>query len=195
MTKIQVPRASVHEHKVEVGTPDSDPTTTTTYLITWEFHTEKHNIDFEVFFTPQRSSGSSSPAQETIVPKKRVESSQRMIEGGFETTRPGIVTFIWDNYFSWTQGKTVSYRIDVVGKIALPVDEKKGSGGESEIENTITTIPTGSSSSTSTTTITTTSTTIPTEVVVVQAQQQSQQQAQQPSKINLKIPKEKIVEV
>jgi len=124
MTTINVPRASVHEIKVEVGA-GSVSSTPSTYLITWEFHTERHNIDFEVIFRPNKTSSDPSPKPEQIVPKKRVESSQAMIEGGFETGKTGILSFIFDNYFSWTQGKTVHYRLDVTGKLNIPTDEKK----------------------------------------------------------------------
>jgi len=126
MTQIHVPRASVHEIKVEVGSGPIEPSSpSTTYLITWEFHTDRHNIDFEVIFRPFKTKSEPTPKPEQIVPKKRAESSQAMVEGGFETNKTGIISFIFDNYFSWTQGKTVHYRIDVTGKINVPTDEKK----------------------------------------------------------------------
>jgi hypothetical protein len=79
LTKINVPRASVHEVKIEIPPTESkessssSSTTTPTYLVTWEFRTDKHNIDFEVIFNHSRpSSGGPSPPQEEIFAKKNV---------------------------------------------------------------------------------------------------------------------------
>jgi len=157
MTKIFVGRGSAYEHPVAVSAPVSDskeplspssPTgPITSYVITWEFRTESYNIDFEVAFAASRVSGQPSPMQQVVVSKSRVDSHLNMIEGGFETPTPGTLILRWDNTFSWTVGKTVLFRVDVVPKVPTLLSEKRDDVSTSTSSST----ESSSSSSTSTT--------------------------------------------
>lgn len=76
--------------------------------ISFSFHTKQGDIAFGISFISDEDGG-----VESVVDLTRVNSDVEEIAGTFEVPREGTVIFLWDNSFSWFNGKILSYSIEL----------------------------------------------------------------------------------
>ncbi|KAJ0403772.1 hypothetical protein P43SY_006315 [Pythium insidiosum] len=78
--------------------------------ICWEFEVKAHDIDFSVKMRTQGMGG----AEEVDKVAKTRHPAGQTVAGSFTATENGTVVLSWDNSYSWTRGKTVAYKSNVV---------------------------------------------------------------------------------
>eukprot|EP01126_Amoeba_proteus_P057763 TRINITY_DN7380_c0_g1_i1.p1 TRINITY_DN7380_c0_g1~~TRINITY_DN7380_c0_g1_i1.p1 ORF type:complete len:201 (-),score=51.81 TRINITY_DN7380_c0_g1_i1:208-810(-) len=93
--KVIVPRMGVYECPVEVSERNT--------IIVWEFQTEDLDIGFGVFY------GNEGERIEDL-PVKRYDSDKEIIRDLLVASQVGTYVLQWDNTFSWTKRKFMSYR-------------------------------------------------------------------------------------
>jgi len=75
-------------------------------LIGWEFKTMGYDIGFGIYF-----------GEKEVIKIERVDSHKSKISGVHSTTKGGKYTLIWDNSYSYTRSKELSYTIFVDGEM------------------------------------------------------------------------------
>lgn len=75
--------------------------------LAWEFVTENHDISFSV----SRLDGSQKVE---VVATERIAAHLGNVDGSISCELSGVYVLEWDNSFSWTKGKNLKYRYDVV---------------------------------------------------------------------------------
>jgi len=85
--------------------------------LSWCFITENHDIGFGIFW---------KDGEELleIVPAERLSANLGSIEGSIVCEKVGKYVLEWDNGFSWTKGKNLKYKYELVTK------EKKNDSNE-----------------------------------------------------------------
>lgn len=74
--------------------------------VSWWFKTD-NDISFSVEWLPNVG------AKKFVVEAAKVNSHQIAVRGNFQTTEPGQIQFVWDNYHSWMTAKELRYTISV----------------------------------------------------------------------------------
>lgn len=76
--------------------------------ITWEFTTKSGDIGFAVAFT-------SASGVQDVLGSKRYNADKEAVKGEHTAPADGTYQFKWDNTYSWTTSKSLTYRIQVQG--------------------------------------------------------------------------------
>jgi len=72
----------------------------------WEFVTEDHDIGFGVYLQEGND-------EVYVVPTERIDAHAGNAEGSYTCEKAGTYVLEWDNSFSWTRGKNLSYRYEL----------------------------------------------------------------------------------
>jgi len=96
-TSVEVARAASFKKLVTV---EKDGT-----IIEWEYQTESHDIGFSIYMKDNE--------KEVVVPYTRHNSHSTLIKGSI-SVKAGVYVLEWDNTYSWTRGKTLTYAIQLV---------------------------------------------------------------------------------
>jgi len=75
--------------------------------LSWEFITENHDISFSVYHMRDGK-------QVAVVPTERVSAHLGNIDGSYPCEKTGTYILEWDNSFSWTRGKNLKYKYDLM---------------------------------------------------------------------------------
>jgi len=84
--------------------------------LSWVFITENHDIAFAVYHQSENGE------LDEVVPGERVQAHHGNIEGTFVCEKPGVYVLEWDNSFSWTRGKNLRYKFELV-EPGMPAQE------------------------------------------------------------------------
>ena len=84
--------------------------------LSWVFITENHDIAFAVYHHGENGE------LDEVVPGERVQAHHGNIEGTFVCERLGVYVLEWDNSFSWTRGKNLRYKFELV-EPGMPAQE------------------------------------------------------------------------
>ena len=76
--------------------------------LSWVFITENHDIAFAVYHHGENGE------LDEVVPGERVQAHHGNIEGTVVCEKPGVYVLEWDNSFSWTRGKNLRYKFELV---------------------------------------------------------------------------------
>ena len=112
-----VERASCFEVSISLEPQDT---------LIWEWRLHNHDIGFEVKFVPTPGNAALS-----IFPSKRISTASQISQtGSYTASKSGTLNVIWDNTFSWTKGKNLTYELvkSTILCLGSPVDTKYGSG-------------------------------------------------------------------
>jgi len=71
--------------------------------IVWKFKSDGHDISFGIFH-----------GEREVLPLKRVDAHKELQTGKLECERPGKYTVVFDNSYSYTKGKHVHHRIEII---------------------------------------------------------------------------------
>ncbi|CAM9718426.1 unnamed protein product [Discosporangium mesarthrocarpum] len=75
-------------------------------VVDYRFNTMENDIQFGVFFSSE-----GEKATEAVVELKRFDSHIDPVTGTFHLAHPGRLTLVWDNSYSWFNGKTLAYSV------------------------------------------------------------------------------------
>mmetsp|Transcript_38187 Transcript_38187/g.53102 ORF Transcript_38187/g.53102 Transcript_38187/m.53102 type:complete len:441 (-) Transcript_38187:156-1478(-) len=89
-------------------------------IVRYEFETEYYDISFGVFFQQADSSEKS-----LVIDNAKVNSFERKEEGSYEASENGRLLLLFDNTYSWTRGKTVTYRVWIEAPEGQKVEEEE----------------------------------------------------------------------
>ena len=81
--------------------------------VSYEFRTKKNDIALEI-----HARKTNTNASQVLKPSQRYESDQETITGSLTVTDPSVLTFIFDNSFSYFTKKELLYRIDTEASIS-----------------------------------------------------------------------------
>jgi len=79
-------------------------------IIAWEFKTKSYDIGFGLFYEY------SPDKREEIIPIARLDSHKEMVVGIYSTTKAGVHVLHWDNTYSMSRSKDLSYQVFVDGQ-------------------------------------------------------------------------------
>jgi hypothetical protein len=74
-------------------------------VLEWSFKTESHDIGFALYHGEEN--------ENELIPTQRLESHQKVQDGGHICETKGKYTFVFDNSYSYTRSKTLYYKIDI----------------------------------------------------------------------------------
>ncbi|CAM9284323.1 unnamed protein product [Ascophyllum nodosum] len=83
-------------------------------VVDYSFETLENDILFEVVFNPAedgRDAPEGGEGEEIVVEGQRFESHMGTVTGTIPLTRPGRLTLVWDNRYSWFKHKVLSYSV------------------------------------------------------------------------------------
>jgi len=75
--------------------------------LSWEFITENHDVSFAVYYVDNGKNV-------VVHPSERVSAHLGNIDGSFPCEKTGMYILEWDNSFSWTRGKNLKYKYDLI---------------------------------------------------------------------------------
>jgi hypothetical protein len=73
--------------------------------ISWRFSAENHDIGFQILDEDENE----------VVPYRKIKFQKEVEQGDKQCQSLGVHTVIFDNSYSWTRSKTISYNVSVVG--------------------------------------------------------------------------------
>jgi len=75
--------------------------------LSWEFVTENHDISFGVYYVENGNNVA-------VVASERISAHLGNVDGSHPCEKTGTYVLEWDNSFSWTRGKNLKYKYDLI---------------------------------------------------------------------------------
>lgn len=96
---VDIARGSTHTVIVQAEPDD---------VLQWEFQTAAYDIGFEFAFS---EGGGKNDTWEIVSENTRIEAAKEKSGGSHVVLKKGSYRFFWDNSYSWTKGKSLSFAV------------------------------------------------------------------------------------